>query len=296
MAKIIAIYNNKGGVGKTTLALFLADFLSSISINKKKSRVLVIDFDPQASCSTAILGLEHVTGLVNNNLTLPKALQIKSKNNSEVNLKKYISTRKENNDKKTKKVRLGNLDVIVPDANMALEIDKKTSLKESLAFAGWIKKELKNKYDFIFVDLPGSLSEINSFSLIGVFLAEYFIIPVEPNRINTNSIPPTLKMITSIEKWKEGGKHKLLGFVLNKTDRRSRQYKLHKDELMQFANIAGCKIYNNVLPPTPKIADAADDSISYITLSGRYDSYYDNVRKLVLEIATDLGFTAKSKR
>ena len=36
MSKLIGIYNNKGGVGKTTLTLFLADFLSSLSyVNKE---------------------------------------------------------------------------------------------------------------------------------------------------------------------------------------------------------------------------------------------------------------------
>src|SRR5512135_1646580 len=49
---VVAIYNNKGGVGKSTLTVGLAEFLAA---NRKK-RVLVIDLDTQASCSRALLG------------------------------------------------------------------------------------------------------------------------------------------------------------------------------------------------------------------------------------------------
>ncbi len=83
MAKFVGIYNNKGGVGKTTVTLFLADFLSSITIRGKKSRVLVIDFDSQSSCANAILGLERVTELKREGKTLSGMLK------SMINNKRY---------------------------------------------------------------------------------------------------------------------------------------------------------------------------------------------------------------
>ena len=299
MAKIICIYNNKGGVGKTTLTLFLSDFLSSITINKKRSRVLVIDFDTQNSCSNAILGLEKVLELKNKKLTLPYALikQVKAIGlpKEQVRLAKYIATREENRDLKTKKTKLGNIDIIVAEAEAALEFEENTSLKDSLSLAKWLREEVSDSYDFIFIDLPGNLSKRNGFSLIGAFLADYFIVPTEPNRINTNTIPSTIKMLNNIKEWRGDRKYTLLGFVLNKADRRTKQYKLHKDELMQFANIAGCKIYSNILPPTPQLSNASDDSIEYFTLSDRYDTYYKNVRDIVIEIVKDLGFTENKR-
>jgi len=289
------MYNNKGGVGKTTLSLFLADFLSSMSINKKKSRVLVIDFDPQASCSNAILGLEKVTSLRNKGLTLPHALQERIKGN-EACLDHYIHTRHETDVIKTRKIRLGNLDVIISESDLALNFDENASLNDSLLQSNWIRSHLSKKYDFIFIDLPGNLSKRNGYSLIGAFLVDYFIIPTEPNRLNINSIPSTLKMLSNIKEWKGKGAYKLLGFVLNKADKRTKQYKLHKDELMQFANIADCKIYNSILPPTPKLSNASDDSIVCHTLFDRYDTYYQHVRSLVLEVVKDLGFSANVKK
>ncbi len=298
MARIIGIYNNKGGVGKTTIALFLSDFISSILINKKKSRVLMLDFDTQNSCSNALLGLKRVAELKSSDLTLPRAFirYIKSPSSEDsIDLDKYIGSRLEKKDLKTRKTKLGNIDVIISDADSALEFEEGTSLADSILIAKWMREQLNEKYDFIFVDLPGNLSKRNGFSLVGAFLVDYFIIPTEPNRINTNTIPSTIKMLNNIKEWRGENKYKLLGFVLNKADKRTKQYKLHKDELNQFANISDCKIYSSILPPTPKLSNASDDSIEYFTLSDRYDSYYKHVRNLVLEIIKDLGFTKNKK-
>ncbi|MFM7711505.1 MAG: ParA family protein, partial [Microcystis sp.] len=52
MTKVISIFNNKGGVGKTTLLWNLAD---------KGKRVLMIDFDSQCNLSIAVLGENSFT-------------------------------------------------------------------------------------------------------------------------------------------------------------------------------------------------------------------------------------------
>ncbi len=54
MAKFISMFNNKGGVGKTTLTWNLADALA-----EQKKRVLLVDFDPQCNLSIAMLGSER---------------------------------------------------------------------------------------------------------------------------------------------------------------------------------------------------------------------------------------------
>ncbi len=297
MTKFIGIYNNKGGVGKTTLSLFISDFLSSITINQKKSRVLVIDFDPQASCSNAILGINKISNIRSKQRTLPHALLEKIKGSKCIKLEGYIFTREKKEKPGTRKVKLGNLDVISSSSELVTEFEESSSLDDSLLISKWMKDQLSGKYDFVFVDLPGNLSKRNGYSLVGAFLVDFFIIPTELNRININAIPLTLKILDSIKEWRgEDNQFKLLGFVLNKADKRTKQYRLHKDELVQFANIRGCKIFDSVLPPTPKLSNATDDSIEFFTLSDRYDTYYKNVRSLVLEIVESLGFSIKRKK
>jgi cellulose biosynthesis protein BcsQ len=51
MAKIISVFNNKGGVGKTILTWNIGDALA-----RRGKKVLLVDFDPQCNLSLAVLG------------------------------------------------------------------------------------------------------------------------------------------------------------------------------------------------------------------------------------------------
>lgn len=64
MAKFISIFNNKGGVGKTTLTWNLADALA-----EKGKRVLLVDFDPQCNLSIGMLGGDAFKEIVSNTTT-----------------------------------------------------------------------------------------------------------------------------------------------------------------------------------------------------------------------------------
>src|SRR6056297_3411846 len=57
---VISIYNNKGGVGKSTIAVFLSDFFSSTRIAGKDARVAVVDLDSQSSSATSLIGIQPV--------------------------------------------------------------------------------------------------------------------------------------------------------------------------------------------------------------------------------------------
>ena len=71
MPKCLAIYNSKGGVGKTTTAVMLAEGLAVFH----KLRVLVMDFDCQASASRMLIGDEGIEYAILNQKTLPNALK-----------------------------------------------------------------------------------------------------------------------------------------------------------------------------------------------------------------------------
>lgn len=298
MARYISLFNNKGGVGKTTLTQFFADFLSSTKKKgKKEVRVLVIDFDPQASCSNAILGLENVLNLKNDSLTLASVLMQKPKTNR-LEWSKYIQTRAKDTQSKNTKVKLGNLDILIADYDSISEFERVVAVGEAKELAIKIKKDLDKKYDFIFIDLPGNLSMNNSFSMLGIMLVEYFIIPVEPNRLSINALPSTIKVLDKImEQHNNPNKTKLLGFILNRADKRTKQFKLHKDELIQLANLKESKIYENILPSTTSIANSTDDTIHNTSIKDKYSKSYEHIRKLIIEVLPDIGVsTSKTKK
>jgi chromosome partitioning protein len=57
-AKIISVFNNKGGVGKSTICWNLAHVLGT-----KNKKVLLVDFDPQCNLSIAMLGEDETRNL-----------------------------------------------------------------------------------------------------------------------------------------------------------------------------------------------------------------------------------------
>lgn len=159
MGKIIAIVNQKGGVGKTTTSINL-----SASLGMLGKKVLMIDLDPQGNATTGV-GVEK-KGLSN---SIYEVLTLKSDINSAI--------------VKTKSV---NLDVIPAYLNLAgvemelIELERKfresnqkinrvTRLKDELS-------KVKDRYDFILIDCPPSLGILTTNALAA---ADSVLIPVQ---------------------------------------------------------------------------------------------------------------------
>ena len=169
MGKIIAIANQKGGVGKTTTTVNLA---AALGVLEKK--VLLIDADPQANASSA-LGI----------------------NVEEVNLGSYqllehaISASEAVTSTSSPNVSIipAHIDLVAIEIELVDKNNREYMLKESL-------QEIKNDYDYILIDCAPSLGLITLNALVA---ADSVIIPIQCEYFALEGLGKLLNTIKSIQ-------------------------------------------------------------------------------------------------
>ena len=168
--KIIAISNQKGGVGKTTTSINLA---ASLGVLEKK--VLLIDADPQANASSGL------------------GIDIESVKVGSYQVLEHTSSAKD----AILKTSSPNLDIIASHIDLvAIEIElvdkerREYMLKESL-------EEIRDAYDYIIIDCAPSLGLITLNSLVA---ADSVIIPIQCEYFALEGLGKLLNTIKSIQK------------------------------------------------------------------------------------------------
>lgn len=230
MPEIIAITNQKGGVGKTTTAYNLAASLSQY--NKK---ILLIDLDPQGNCSQAI-GIDPSL----TKKTMGAVLL------GDVELKKAI-----------KKTAISNVSLIPGNLTLAM-VETKLLSKEGKAPVTMLRAFLHQKevqiYDFIIIDCPPSLGFL---SLNALTASDSLIIPIQCEYFALDALVQLLATITSVQR-STNPDLEIMGIVRTMYDPRT---KLSIEVSQELQSNFKDKVFNAIIPRNISIPEAIAEGL-----------------------------------
>lgn len=222
MTKVIAVVNQKGGVGKTTTAVNLASCLAY-----KKKRTLLIDADPQCN-STSGLGIEQEDGA----LTLYDCLAEPEKTREAIIKTKY----------KNLSILMSSSDLAGAEVEMAYEDEREYFLKKVIA-------QVQDDFDFILIDSPPALGIL---MLNILTAANSVLIPVQCEYYALEGLSQLIKSIRMVKK-KLNPDIEIEGVLATMFDARTNLSIEVLDEVKKFFPN---KVYASVIPRNVRLSEA----------------------------------------
>lgn len=242
MGRIIAVANQKGGVGKTTTTINLSACLA-----EQGQKVLVIDVDPQGN-TTSGLGID--------------------KNNTENTVYELMLGEASINDCIYKSV-MDDLDVIPSNVNLAgaeidlIDIDNREYILKKIV------DSLKEKYDFILLDCPPSLSML---TVNAMTAANTVLVPIQCEYYALEGLSQLIRTINLV-KQKLNPELEIEGVVFTMYDART-NLSLQVVENVK-ANLKQT-VYKTIIPRNIRLAEAPSHGLPinlYDTKSAGAESY-----------------------
>ena len=227
--RIISVFNQKGGVGKTTTVVNLA---SALGFNRKK--VLVIDMDPQGN-STSGLGVED----------------------TDITIYDVLTHEKDINDT-IQKTKSKNVDIIPANSDLCgleielLSVDKKECLLQSEI------GKIPANYDFILIDCPPSLGVLSINALVS---SQSVLIPIQCEYYALEGVSQLMNTVNLIRKGLNPDLE-VEGVLLTMYDSRNN---LSEDVKIETENYFKDKLFDTVIPRNIRLAEAPSfgESIIY---------------------------------
>ncbi len=256
-AEIIAIANQKGGVGKTTTTFSLG-----VALAKQGKKVLLIDADPQGDLTTC-LGYYDQDNLQNTIGTL----MANTIYDNEINAEDAILHHKEGID-----LIPANLDLSAIEFSLVNAMSREFTLKNSIS-------NIRDKYDYILIDCMPSLGMI---TINALACSDKIVIPVQGEYLAAKGMGHLLKTVTRVQK-QINPNLKIGGVVLTLVDKRTN---LSKNVRNEIENNYGqyVKIYNSEIPKAINTAKSTSTgkSIFEFDKNSPVANAYENLAKEVL--------------
>jgi chromosome partitioning protein len=222
-ARIIAIANQKGGVGKSTTAVSLGAALADLGF-----RILVVDLDPQGNASTGI-GIRHDDREVTSyDVIVAESPVTEAIVHSPIKgLDAIPST----------------IDLAGAEIELVSQFSREGRLKRAL------EPVREGSYDFIFLDCPPSLGLITINALTA---AEELIVPIQCEYYALEGLGQLLRNVSLVQQ-NINQELRLTGIVMTMFDPRTRLSEQVVDEVRRFF---GDLVYDNIIPRTVRLSEA----------------------------------------
>lgn len=228
MGKVISIFNQKGGVGKTTTSINL-----SAGIGRLGKKILLIDLDPQGN-ATSGLGIEKA---------------------SDHPIIYDVLVGNEDIEKTIRPTSAENVDIIPANnelAGLEIELAKEGNWQNILRD---VLVDTRNRYDFIIIDCPPSLGIL---SVIGLIASNSVIIPIQCEYYALEGVSQLFETIKLVRQGLNPGLE-VEGVVLSMFDGRTNLSIQVVEEVKAFFK---GKVYVSLIPRNVRLAEAPSHGLS----------------------------------